>query len=74
LQELIAERLRIGEIYIENLPNYAYFKGKIRPYSEAKVGILTHALNYGTAAFAGVRAYWNLPIINKPPEPIITNK
>jgi branched-chain amino acid aminotransferase len=23
------------------------------------VGVLTHALNYGTAAFAGVRAYWN---------------
>lgn len=44
---------------MENLPNYAYFKGKIRPYSDAKVGILTHALNYGTAAFAGLRAYWN---------------
>ncbi|HEX9090285.1 MAG TPA: branched-chain amino acid transaminase [Anaerolineales bacterium] len=41
------------------LPNYAYFKGKIVPYSEAKVGVLTHALNYGTAAFAGIRAYWN---------------
>lgn len=41
------------------LPKYAYFKGKIVPYSEAKVGVLTHALNYGTAAFAGVRGYWN---------------
>lgn len=41
------------------LPKNAYFLGKIVPYSEAKVGILTHALNYGTAAFAGVRAYWN---------------
>lgn len=41
------------------LPNYAYFKGKIVPYSEAKVGVLTHALNYGTAAFGGLRAYWN---------------
>ena len=41
------------------LPKHAYFKGKIVPYSEAKVGVLTHALNYGTAAFAGVRAYWN---------------
>ncbi len=41
------------------LPNYAYFKGKIVPYSEAKVGILTHALNYGTGAFAGLRGYWN---------------
>jgi branched-chain amino acid aminotransferase len=41
------------------LPKHAYFKGKIVPYSEAKVGVLTHALNYGTAAFAGLRAYWN---------------
>ena len=41
------------------LPNYAYFKGEIVPYSQAKVGVLTHALNYGTAAFAGMRGYWN---------------
>lgn len=41
------------------LPNFAFFGGKIVPYSEAKVGVLTHALNYGTAAFGGLRAYWN---------------
>ena len=41
------------------LPNYAYFKGKIVPYSEAKVGVATHALNYGTGAFGGMRGYWN---------------
>jgi branched-chain amino acid aminotransferase len=41
------------------LPNYAYFEGKIVPYAEAKVGVLTHALNYGTGAFGGVRGYWN---------------
>ncbi|MCD6462558.1 MAG: branched-chain amino acid transaminase [Thermotogae bacterium] len=41
------------------LPKYAYFKGKIVPYSEAKVGVMTHALNYGTAVFGGIRAYWN---------------
>lgn len=41
------------------LPNFAYFKGKIVPYSEAKVGVATHALNYGTGAFGGVRGYWN---------------
>ena len=40
-------------------PNYAYFNGKIVPYAKAKVGVLTHALNYGTAAFGGVRGYWN---------------
>jgi branched-chain amino acid aminotransferase len=41
------------------LPKYAYFQGKIVAYSEAKVGVLTHALNYGTAVFGGIRAYWN---------------
>ncbi len=42
-----------------NLPEFAYFKGKIVPYAEAKVGVLTHALNYGTGVFGGVRAYKN---------------
>jgi branched-chain amino acid aminotransferase len=42
-----------------NLPKYAYFQGQIVPYSEAKVGVLTHAFNYGTAVFGGIRAYWN---------------
>ncbi|MDD2695363.1 MAG: branched-chain amino acid transaminase [Anaerolineales bacterium] len=41
------------------LPKNAYFKGKIVPYAEAKVGVLTHAFNYGTAVFAGIRGYWN---------------
>jgi branched-chain amino acid aminotransferase len=41
------------------LPNYAFFKGRIVPYSEAKVGVLTHTLNYGTGVFAGLRGYWN---------------
>ena len=41
------------------LPKFAYFKGEIVPYNQAKVGVATHALNYGTGAFAGVRAYWN---------------
>jgi branched-chain amino acid aminotransferase len=40
-------------------PNYVYFKGRVVPYSEAKVGVLTHALNYGTAVFGGLRGYWN---------------
>jgi branched-chain amino acid aminotransferase len=41
------------------LPNHAFFQGKIVPYHEAKVGVLAHALNYGTAAFGGLRGYWN---------------
>ena len=37
----------------------AYFEGHIVPMSEAKVSIATHALNYGTACFEGIRGYWN---------------
>jgi len=39
--------------------SYAYFEGQIVPLEEAKVSIATHALNYGTGVFEGVRAYWN---------------
>ncbi|GAB4528245.1 MAG: branched-chain amino acid transaminase [Anaerolineales bacterium] len=41
------------------LPRFAYFEGRIVPYSEAHIGVATHAFNYGTAAFGGMRAYWN---------------
>lgn len=41
------------------LPKFAYFKGEIVPYEDAKVGVMTHALNYGTGAFGGLRGYWN---------------
>lgn len=41
------------------LPKYAFFKGRIVPYSEAKVGVLTHTFNYGTGIFGGLRGYWN---------------
>jgi branched-chain amino acid aminotransferase len=37
----------------------AFFQGKIRPLSEAKVGIMTHALHYGTGVFEGIRGNWN---------------
>src|SRR5512136_2108355 len=38
---------------------YAFFKGDYVPLAEAKIGILTHAFNYGTGVFEGIRAYWN---------------
>src|SRR5690349_13080888 len=38
---------------------YAYFEGGIVPLSQAKVSVATHALQYGTACFEGIRAYWN---------------
>ena len=36
-----------------------YFGGKYVPLHEARVGILTHALHYGTGVFEGIRGYWN---------------
>jgi branched-chain amino acid aminotransferase len=36
-----------------------YFDGQYVPMREARVGILTHALHYGTGVFEGIRAYWN---------------
>jgi branched-chain amino acid aminotransferase len=41
------------------MPKYAYFKGEIVPIEQAKISIMTHAFNYGTGAFEGIRAYWN---------------
>lgn len=41
------------------MPKFAYFEGQFVPIHEAKVSIMTHALNYGTGVFEGIRAYWN---------------
>ena len=38
---------------------YAFLGGKQVPLAEAKVGVMTHALHYGTAVFEGVRGNWN---------------
>jgi branched-chain amino acid aminotransferase len=37
----------------------AFFHDRVLPYAEAKLGLLTHALNYGTGVFAGIRGYFN---------------
>ena len=36
---------------------FAFFEGRIVPFTEAKVSVGTHALQYGTGAFAGIRGY-----------------
>ena len=36
-----------------------YFNGEFVPLRDARVVVLTHALNYGTGVFEGVRAYWD---------------
>ncbi|MBU0491194.1 MAG: branched-chain amino acid transaminase [Chloroflexi bacterium] len=38
---------------------YAYFRGQIVPLEQANVNVMTHAFNYGTGCFEGIRAYWN---------------
>lgn len=41
------------------MPPYAYFEKKFVPLSEAKIGVVTHAFNYGTGCFEGIRGNWN---------------
>jgi len=41
------------------LPSYAYFNKQFMPLSEAKIGVMTHCLHYGTALFEGIRGNWN---------------
>ncbi|MGZ8563092.1 MAG: aminotransferase class IV, partial [Candidatus Limnocylindria bacterium] len=38
---------------------WAFFRGEFVPLAEAKISVMTHAFNYGTAVFEGIRAYWN---------------
>jgi branched-chain amino acid aminotransferase len=41
------------------LGKWAFFEDEFVPLEGAKIGIATHALNYGTGCFGGIRAYWN---------------
>jgi branched-chain amino acid aminotransferase len=43
------QRLAVGE--------WSYFEGRVVPFAQATVSIATHAFNYGTAVFEGIRAY-----------------
>jgi branched-chain amino acid aminotransferase len=38
---------------------YAYFQKQIVPLAEARIPVMTHAFNYGTACFEGIRGNWN---------------
>ena len=37
----------------------AYLRGEFMPLVDAKLGVMTHAFNYGTAVFEGIRGNWN---------------
>ncbi|HEV3087680.1 MAG TPA: branched-chain amino acid transaminase [Candidatus Elarobacter sp.] len=36
-----------------------YHDGRFGRYDDAKVGLLTHGLQYGTGCFEGIRGFWN---------------
>jgi branched-chain amino acid aminotransferase len=43
-------------------PNsWIFLDGEFRRYNDARIGVMTHALHYGTGVFEGIRAYWNPP-------------
>ena len=44
---------------VKPVTKYAFFQGEIVPIEQAKVSVMTHAFNYGTACFSGIRGYWN---------------
>jgi branched-chain amino acid aminotransferase len=41
------------------MPSYAYINKKFVPLAEAKLGVMTNFLHYGTAVFEGIRGNWN---------------
>jgi branched-chain amino acid aminotransferase len=41
------------------MPSFAYFQKQFVPLEEAKLGVMTNALHYGTAIFEGIRGNWN---------------
>jgi len=39
--------------------HWVYFNGEVKRYEDVHLGLMTHALHYGTGCFEGIRAYWN---------------
>jgi branched-chain amino acid aminotransferase len=41
-------------------PNiWVFYDGDFARYNDVRLGVMTHALHYGTGVFEGIRAYWN---------------
>src|SRR5437868_11383082 len=57
VEQRLAEVAAVGQEIVET--GVAYLHGSFVPLADAKVSIATHALQYGTAVFEGIRAYWN---------------
>ena len=57
VKQRLEEVASAGQEIVET--GVAYLDGKFTPLADAKVSIATHALQYGTGVFEGIRAYWN---------------
>ena len=57
VKQRLDEVAAVGQEIVET--GVAYLEGKFTPLADAKVSIATHALQYGTGVFEGIRAYWN---------------
>ena len=57
----VHERLKETAALGTEIPEtgWAYQDGVFKKLADAHVSIATHALNYGTGVFEGIRAYWN---------------
>ena len=40
-----------------NNPEFIWFNGELKPWQEAPVHVLTHAIHYGSSVFEGIRVY-----------------
>src|SRR5437016_13438551 len=57
VEQRLKEVASVGQEIAET--GVAYLDGAFVPFADAKVSIATHALQYGTGVFEGIRAYWN---------------
>src|SRR3979411_26074 len=42
----------------EQAQYWVYLDGEVKRYADARLGLMTHALHYGTGVFEGIRGYW----------------
>ncbi len=51
---------RAGEARRKEQSQYwVYLDGEVKRYQDARLGLMTHALHYGTGVFEGIRGYWS---------------
>ena len=43
----------------EQAQYWVYLDGEFKRYADARLGLMTHALHYGTGVFEGIRGYWS---------------